>query len=92
MDKESRIIKDLEAEEVSGGAGSEAERLAKCYEVFGSLNGKTCKFCKKKFWKLEVISNYHDYSSGMLKRFESFNGKAVPCLYCDYWRKIEDFE
>ena len=23
---------------------------------------------------------------------EVSGGKAVPCLYCDYWRNITDFE
>ena len=91
MDENKKIIDDLEAEKVSGGAQT-GNLKAEYYAVLDSLNGKTCKFCKKKFVKQAVIYEYQYYESNVLKRFEGFGRKAVPCLYCDYWRNIEDFE
>ena len=92
MDENKKIIDDQETEKVTGGAQKENPRLTAYYAVLDSLNGKTCKFCKKKYVKQAVIAEYRGYEYNVLKRFEGFGGKAVPCLYCDYWRNIEDFE
>ena len=92
MEDNNKIIDDQETEKVTGGAQRVNPRLAKYYEVLDSLNGKTCKFCKKKFFKNAVIAEYAGYESKVLRRFEGFDSKAVPCLYCDYWRNISDFE
>ena len=91
MDKENMKIDDQQTEEVSGGNNANG-RYAELYAVMDELNGKTCKFCKKKFYKQAVLANYELYKSKMLRQFNNFGGKAVPCLYCDYWRNITDFE
>ncbi len=91
-EEKGRMIDDQETEKVSGGAKRVSPRLESYYAVLDSLNGKTCKFCKKKFVKEAVIANYAGYESKVLRKFESFDSKAVPCLYCDYWRNVEDFE
>ena len=92
MDENNRIVDDQETEKVSGGAKRVSPRLESYYAVLDSLNGKTCKFCKKEFDKGAVIADYAGYESKVLRTFEGFGSKAVPCLYCNYWRNVEDFE
>lgn len=88
----SKMIEDLETEKISGGGKSPNPRLASYYAVLDELNGKTCKFCKKKFVKQAILAEYAGYESKVLRKFEAFGSKAVPCLYCDYWRNVTDFE
>ena len=93
MSKENKRIVDLNTDDVSGGALTAANaKLADFFIVMESLDGKTCKFCKKKFNKEAVWASYSLYKSRVLRQFESFGCAAVPCLYCDYWRKTTDFE
>ncbi len=93
MTDDIRKIEELELDEVSGGVLAAAgATMNDMLAVMDSLNGKTCKFCKKTFDRNEVWARYSPYQNRVVRQFEKFGCAAVPCLYCDYWRHTTDFE